>query len=85
MKLKKRQKEELCKIGIDLEDSVTASYVITFVWQEFQKKRKKEENLFEEIIEVNFLNQRKETDIQFQRHRKVPSKSTKAGPQKDVL
>ena len=44
------------------------------------------ENLFEEIIDGNFPNLGKETDIQIQEHsRELPSKSTKADQHHDIL
>ena len=42
-------------------------------------------SLFEEIIAENFRNLGKETIIQLQRHRELPSKSTKASQHQDIL
>ena len=66
---------KICKMRIDLGNSVTPSSVITFVLWESQKKREKEaENLFEEIIVENVLNMGKEIDIQIQEAQRCPNK-----------
>ena len=89
MKLNKREKE-LWNMRIDLGTSVTPLNVITFIINSYyrnprRREEKGAEHLFQEITTENFPNLRKETNIQIQRHRELPSKSTKAGQYQDIL
>ena len=52
------------------------SNIIIFILEEFQKKKKRK-NLYEEIVDENFSNLGKKTDLQIQEAQGTPIKSTK--------
>ena len=71
----------MCKTKIDIGNSVTLPSVIIFNVYRSQKKREKRgKNLFEEIIDENYLNLEKKTEIQIQEaersHNKINSRSS---------
>ena len=59
-------REKICKMRINLGNSVTPSNVISSSLYGSQKQEKGAKDLFEEIIAENFPNQGKETYIQIQ-------------------
>lgn len=71
----------------DLWNSVTPSSIVTFTWWGSQKEEREKgtENIFEEIIDENFPNLGKETDIQMKEAQTTPPKSTKADPHQDLI
>lgn len=58
----------------DLEDSANSSSIITFTLQGSQKRKKRTENLCEEIVAEDFPSLGKETDIKTQELQRFPNK-----------